>query len=111
MPLIYRNSLSRALTWEEGDGNYAWLATNLSGSNIIMSGSINATGSVTITGSLSVSGSLSTMTFVSGARLTVTSSGVPTWSGSDGQYIFGSGSGGYKMFVYLGGAWRSGSLL
>jgi hypothetical protein len=47
MPLIYRNNLSRALTWEEADGNLKYLSTTMSGSNINITGStIILTGSV-----------------------------------------------------------------
>ena len=42
--------------------------------------------------------------------LTPTASGAPTSPGTDGQIIFGQASGNYKIYVWLGGAWRSGSL-
>jgi hypothetical protein len=41
-----------ALTYAEGDGNFAWLATNLSGSTVAISGS------TTLVGTLSVSGGI-----------------------------------------------------
>ena len=41
------------LTYLEGDGNLAWLATNMSGSNISITGSTGIIGNTTITGSLS----------------------------------------------------------
>ena len=73
-------------------------------------------GSINLTGSLQVSGSMTTMNFISGSQLYPTASVGdslrPTFSASvDGQYIFGSGSQGYKLWVWLGGAWRSGSLI
>jgi hypothetical protein len=47
MPLIYRNSLNRALTWEEADDNFRYLSTTMSGS------AVNITGSaITLTGSI-----------------------------------------------------------
>jgi len=43
--------------------------------------------------------------------LPVTSSTSPTWSGVDGEMIFGDdGGGNYVIWAYLGGQWRSGSL-
>ena len=56
---------------------------------------VAAAGSVTISGSL---------------ILTPTASGAPTSPGTDGQIIFGQAGGNYKIYVWLGGAWRSGSL-
>ena len=43
-----------ALTYAEGDGNFAWLATNLSGSSISITGSTAVTGSLTVTSKLGV---------------------------------------------------------
>jgi hypothetical protein len=56
---------------------------------------VAASGSVTISGSLIVS---------------PTSSGTPSYTGKDGQIVFGQTGGNYKIYVWLGGAWRSGSL-
>ena len=43
--------------------------------------------------------------------LPVTSSGTPSWTGTQGEMIFGNnGSGNYVIWAYLGGNWRSGSL-
>ena len=81
-----------------------------SGGAITITPNTTASGNVTITGSLTTSGSLTTINYISGALLTPTSSGTPSFAGSDGQFMFGSGSGGYFLFAYLGGAWRSGSL-
>ena len=36
------------LTYEEGDGNFAWLSTNLSGSAVTISGSVTLSGSLSI---------------------------------------------------------------
>ena len=36
------------LTYQEGDGNFAWLATNLSGSVVSISGSVSLNGSLSI---------------------------------------------------------------
>ena len=46
----------------------------------------------------------------SGSILEPTSSGVPTFTGRDGQFIFGSSGGNYFIYVYMAGAWRSSSL-
>ncbi len=52
------NSISvkgSALTYNEGDGNFMYLLTNMSGSNINITGSTGIIGNTIITGSLSVS--------------------------------------------------------
>lgn len=48
---------NQPLTYAEGDGNFAWLATNLSGSQVAISGSTAILGNTTITGSFSLTGS------------------------------------------------------
>jgi hypothetical protein len=62
---------------------------------------VAAAGSVVISGSLQVSGSLT---------ISPTSSGTPAYTGKDGEIVFGQTGGNYKIYVWLGGAWRSGSL-
>ena len=52
MSVIFRNVQGTPLTYNQGDGNFAFLLTNTSGSNV------NITGSTVVTGSLAVSGSL-----------------------------------------------------
>lgn len=96
MALTYRGQKGSALTIQELDDNFAYF-----------------TGSHAITGSLTVSGSLTTFNYVSGALLTPTGSfttPAPTFAASEGQFMFGSGSNGYALFVYIGGTWRSSSL-
>jgi hypothetical protein len=46
----------------------------------------------------------------SGSILEPTSSGVPTFTGRDGQFIFGSSGGNHFIYVYMAGTWRSSSL-
>lgn len=102
MALTYRLAKGSALTIEELDANFAHFT-----------GSHSITGSLTVSGSTNISGLL-TITNQSGSILTPTASLVgiaPTFNGVEGQFLFGSGSHGYKMFVWLGGAWRSGSLV
>jgi hypothetical protein len=87
------------------------LIVSQSGINVI--GTSNTLGNSSITGSLTVSGSLSTFNYVSGTLITPTGSfttSAPSFAASEGQFLFGSGSRGYAMFVYIGGAWRSSSL-
>lgn len=44
--------------------------------------------------------------------LPVTSSGTPNWTGVNGEMIFGDdGLGNYVIWAYLGGSWKSGSLI
>jgi len=44
--------------------------------------------------------------------LPITSSGTPGWTGTQGEMIFGTdGSGNYVIWAYLGGGWKSGSLI
>jgi hypothetical protein len=114
MALIYRQTKGSALTIQELDGNFQHFtgSHSVTGS-FITSGSSIVTGSFIVTGSVDISG-LVTINNISGALLTPTASlaGIkPTFNGSEGQFLFGSGSEGYKMFVWLGGAWRSGSLV
>ena len=120
MALTYRQTKGSALTIQELDGNFQHFTGShavtgsfiTSGSSTVIGSSI-VTGSFVVTGSVDISG-LVTINNVSGALLTPTASllGItPTFNGSEGQFLFGSGSEGYKMFVWLGGAWRSGSLV
>jgi hypothetical protein len=107
MALTYRQTKGSALTIQELDANFQYFT----GSHDI-TGSLTTSGSLIVTGSTNISG-LVTITNVSGALLTPTASlaGIaPTFNGVEGQFLFGSGSHGYKMFVWMGGAWRSGSL-
>ena len=114
MGLTYRGQKGSALTIQELDGNFQYFTGShaITGS-LTVSSSLVCQDSVQVTGSLTVSGSLTTFNFVSGAVITPTASlsGIaPTFSATEGQFLFGSGSEGYKMFVWLGGQWRSGSL-
>ena len=114
MALTYRQTKGSALTIQELDANFEYFTGShaLTGS-FTTSGSLTVTGSTNITGSAGILGLL-TINNVSGALLTPTASlsGIaPTFNGSEGQFLFGSGSNGYKIFVWLGGAWRSGSLV
>ena len=54
--------------------------------------------------------SLVQITSPSGAILSPTQSSVPTFSGSDGQFLFGTVTGQPVMFVWMSGRWRSSSL-
>jgi hypothetical protein len=107
MALTYRQTKGSALTITELDANFEYFT----GSHDI-TGSLTISGSLIVTGSTNISGLL-TINNISGSILTPTASlsGIaPTFNGVEGQFLFGSGSGGYKMFVWMGGAWRSGSL-
>lgn len=114
MALTYRGVKGSALTIEELDNNFAYFtgSHSITGS-LTVSSSLTVESGTTVTGSLIVSGGLSTFNFVSGTLITPTASlaGItPTFSATEGQFLFGSGSEGYKMFVWIGGQWRSGSL-
>ena len=118
MALTYRSVKGSALTIAELDGNFQHFtgSHSITGS-LTISDSLKNTGTFTnnvnasITGALSISGSLTTINYISGSLLTPTSSGTPSFEASDGQFIFGSDSGNYFIYAYLGGAWRSGSLV
>lgn len=126
MALTYRSVKESPLTIEEIDSNFAYFtgSHDVTGSlgitgSLGLTGSLGITGSLTlignntITGSFATSGSLFRINNISGSILTPTSSLngiIPTFNGVDGQFLFGSGSDGYKLFVWIGGAWRSGSL-
>ena len=121
MGLTYRSDLNRPLTNTEIDNNFRYFTGShaITGS-LITSGSSTVIGNTTITdgviitGSFVSSGSSFTINNISGSILTPTASltGLiaPTFNGVEGQFLFGSGSQGYKLFVWMGGAWRSGSL-
>ena len=136
MALTYRGQKGSALTIQELDDNFAYFTGShaVTGS-LIVTGSLTVTGSTnlqntavqgiftttgsaylqstTIQGAFTVSGSLATFNYVSGALLTPTGSfttPAPTFAASEGQFLFGSGSTGYALFAYIGGAWRSSSL-
>ena len=111
-------SSSGSLSWNSGSGfdfgsgsvsgSFTGLA-NLTGS---FTGSANLTGSFSGSANLtgSFSGSVDTQ-FNSGSCLIgCTSSVVPTGNGPEGTFEFVASGSEYFMFVYLGGAWRSGSL-
>jgi hypothetical protein len=114
MGLTYRSNLNRPLTNTEIDDNFRYFtgSHDVTGS-FTVSGSSITIGSNIITGSFLSSGSSFVINNVSGSILTPTASlsGLaPIFNGVDGQFLFGSGSEGYKLFVWMGGAWRSGSL-
>ena len=78
--------------------------TNIGGTTANLNSTTTNIGRTNLTGLL-------TLTNVSGAILTPSFTGnTPTFNGSDGQFLFGSGSNGYKIFVWINGGWRSGSL-
>jgi hypothetical protein len=121
MGLTYRSDLNRPLTNTEIDNNFRYFTGSqaitgsviTSGSSTVI-GNVAITNGINITGSFISSGSSFIINNVSGSVLTPTASltGLiaPTFNGVDGQFLFGSGSEGYKLFVWIGGAWRSGSL-
>lgn len=78
--------------------------TPYSTGNVSSSGSLDVTGSFTVTGA-------STFTYVSGSILTPTQSATPTFDGVDGQFVFGTDGGNHYIYVWMSGAWRSGSLV
>jgi hypothetical protein len=120
MALTYRGQKGSALTIQELDDNFAYFTGShaVTGS-LVVTGSLTATGSsnlqtTTVQGAFTVTGSLATFNYVSGALLTPTGSfttPTPTFEASEGQFLFGSGSNGYALFAYIGGGWRSSSLL
>ena len=133
MGLTYRSDLNRPLTNTEIDNNFRYftgshditgslttsgslitIGSNITTGSLIVSNSLTIIGSNTITGSFIASGSSFIINNISGSILTPTASLTwliaPTFNGVEGQFLFGSGSQGYKLFVWMGGAWRSGSL-
>jgi hypothetical protein len=72
---------------------------------------IEATGSIITLqkngGNVVISGSL----IASSSKVFPTSSGIPAFTGTDGQFMFGSSGGNHYIYVWMGGAWRSSSLL
>jgi hypothetical protein len=118
------------LTIGSSSANLVFTGSNINfqpgGGSVYFSGSIitNTFSASLFTGSFAgnVSGSLTgsftgsmignlTVTNPSGAIISPTSSGQPTFSGSDGQFIFGNSGGNQFMYVWMAGQWRSSSLL
>jgi hypothetical protein len=58
MALTLRLVKGSALSYAEGDGNFTYLFTNMSGSNISITGSTGIKGNTVITGSLDVNGTV-----------------------------------------------------
>ena len=48
--------------------------------------------------------------YVSGVIISPTSSGAPSFTGVDGQMVFGSNGGNHYIYAWMAGAWRSSSL-
>jgi hypothetical protein len=61
------------------------------------------------TGSLNIQGSVN-FNSSTGVRIYPTSSGAPSFNGTDGQFVFSSLSGNYYMYVWLNGGWRRATL-
>ena len=83
------------------------LTVGSSSANLLFTGS-NITfqpqgGNINFSGNLIVTNS-------SGSRISTTSSGIPSFTGADGQFIFGSSGGNHFIYVWMSGAWRSSSL-
>jgi len=112
-------------------------SSGISGSNITLRGTTSITGNTTITGNATGTGGTTSLqsTTIAGSSTTISSTNVhisgiltasnsagtvfpvnlggtaPGFSGTtNGQFLFGSGSNGYQIFVWINGAWRSGSL-
>lgn len=73
---------------------------SISSSGNISGSSLHIEGGATVTGT----GSLASLI------LAPTSSGVPTWTGEDGQMVVGSIGSDHYIFVYMANQWRSSSL-
>ena len=103
MPLVKRTDKGSPLSIEEMDGNLDYLATNLSGSTVTISGSVNLSGSLSVNGT-QVGSSYKVYT----ALLTQTSTNAPTaevlentlgadivWSRSQAGYYIGTLAGAF----------------
>ena len=112
MAITLRNVTGSELTHTQLDDNFLYLSASYTTTSSFHSFTSSYT---TITGSLTVSGSLASFNFISGSRVFPTASVGdslrPTFSGSEGQFLFGSGSQGYKLWAWIGGSWRSGSMI
>jgi hypothetical protein len=82
-------------------------ANNFNSSNVRLT--INSSGNVGI-GTINPIARLHISGSTSGSILEPTSSGVPTFTGRDGQFIFGSSGGNHFIYVYMAGTWKSCSL-
>lgn len=81
-------------------------STSTSGSVTVI-GPIESTGSVNIKGDGKISGSLEVSGGLALPRLL---DGPPAYTGKSGEMVFGVDGSNYFFYVYLGGAWKSGSL-
>lgn len=81
------------------------IASSPTGTALFVSGSGNVgIGTNTPQATLHISGA------ISGSILEPTSSGVPTFTGRNGQFVFGTNAGNHFIYVWMAGAWRSSSL-
>lgn len=88
------------------------LTTVRTGQTVVGINNVNVSRSLFTVGSGIVSPSNAMYVTDSGSVvLPITASAIPAWSGSNGEFVFGTTSGGaYVMYVWIGGRWRSGSL-
>lgn len=81
-----------------------------SSDNVSSSGSLTVTGSFDITGDSTFTGDF-TLTNTSGSIITPTQSATPSFDGVDGQFVFGTDGADHYIYVWMSGAWHSGSLV
>lgn len=100
------------------DGNVLYGDTTFTGS-VTITGSTAVTGSTTVTGPTEVTGSVNikgdgkisgSFEVSGGLALPTISDGTPGYAGKKGEMVFGVDGSNYFFYVYLDGAWRSGSL-
>jgi len=100
------------------DGNVLYGDTTFTGS-VTITGSTAVTGSTTITGTTSVTGSVNikgdgkfsgSLEVSGGLALPNVLDGAPGYTGKKGEMVFAVSDRGSFFYVYLNGAWRSGSL-
>jgi hypothetical protein len=100
------------------DGNILYGDTTFTGS-VTITGSTAVTGSTTVTGPVEVTGSVNikgdgkisgSFEVSGGLALPTISDGTPEYAGKKGEMVFGVDGSNYFFYVYLDGAWRSGSL-
>ena len=100
------------------DGNVLYGDTTFTGS-VTITGSTAVTGSTTVTGTTAVTGSVNikgdgkvsgSFEVSGGLALPNVLDGAPGYTGKKGEMRFGVSGSSYFFYVYINGAWRSGSL-
>jgi hypothetical protein len=110
-PGLTINLSGKTSTNFDTDLNNAGFVSGVDPTSYINNITFNVNNTLSYTSSIALLKSQLNVNSVSGSRIYPTSSGIPTFSGSDGQFVFGTTSGKYYIYTWMSNAWRSGSLV